>query len=163
TPRWKEDFLHKNSEFYKLHRELIDDWLTKRWGPLEQTVHDFVPSRRKFEWQARRAQKTRSTRDLEALVAHFRPSGIRVKPPTYLPALVAITQTSVAGPKVTGSDWRRLTPIEAAKLQGIPYDGFVRAQATDKAIYKQLGNAVNVGVVQHVAVALFSSAGHIVG
>lgn len=157
-PDWKKDFLRKNSRLYVDHQQFIDDWLAKRWGPLEQLVSEFPPSRRKFEWQARKAQATRAKRDLEGLVAHMRPSGIRVKPPTYLPALVAITQTSVVGPKVTGTDWRRLTPREAARLQRIPFQGFERAGVPDKAIYKQLGNAVNVGVVRHLAELLFDDA-----
>lgn len=159
TPKWKADFLRKNSELYVRHKAIIDRWLEEEWGPLGQTVAEFPPSRRKLEWQARKAQASAAARDLEGLVAHFRPSGIRVKPPTYLPALVAITQTSVLGPKVTGSGvWRRLTPREAARLQGVPFEGFAAAGATDKTIYKQLGNAVNVGVVQHAARALFRAA-----
>lgn len=158
TPDWKADFLRKNAAFYQAHDKKIDAWRRMRFGPLEQTVDDFPPSRRKFEWQARKAQPSAASRDLECLVAHMRPSGIRVKPPSYLPALVAITQTSVLGPKVTGAKgWRRLTPREAAKLQGIPYVGFELSGASDRAIYKQLGNAVNVGVVQHVARALFDA------
>ena len=159
TPGWKADFLRKNANFYKAHRLKIDAWRKMQFGPLDQTVDEFPPSRRKFEWQARKAQPVAASRDLEGLVAHMRPSGIRVKPPSYLPALVAITQTSVLGPKVTGAPgWRRLTPREAAKLQGIPFDGFEASGASDKAIYKQLGNAVNAGVVRHVARALFESA-----
>lgn len=160
TPDWKADFLRKNASFYKAHRPEVDAWLKMRFGPLDQTVLDFPPSRRKFEWQARKAQPSKASRDLDGLVAHMRPSGIRVKPPSYLPALVAITQTSVLGPKVTGAvGWRRLTPREAAKLQGVPFGGFERSRVSDKAIYKQLGNAVNVGVVQHAAQALFSADG----
>jgi DNA (cytosine-5)-methyltransferase 1 len=159
VPAWKADFLRKNSHFYEMHKHRIDSWLKKRWGPTKQTVAEFPPSRRKLEWQARKAQPAARDRDLEGLVAHLRPSGIRVKPASYLPALVAITQTSVLGPKVTGTDWRRISPREAARLQGIPFDGFVAAGASDKAIYKQLGNAVNVGVVEHLASLLFAEGG----
>lgn len=159
TPEWKADFLRKNSDFYRRNKSFIESWLKARWGPHGERVADFPASRRKFEWQARRAQSSGATRDLDGLVAHFRPSGIRVKPPSYLPALVAITQTSVLGPKVTGTDWRRITTREAARLQGVPFDGFERAGVSNKTIYRQLGNAVNVGVVQHVAKALFDDGG----
>jgi len=158
APAWKADFLLKNAAFYRANRRTIDDWLRQRWGPLRQRVSEFPSSRRKFEWQARKEQPRASDRDLEGLVAHFRPSGIRVKPPSYVPALVAITQTSVLGPKVTGRAWRRLTPTEAARLQCIPFDGFAVSGVPDKTIYKQLGNAVNVGVAKHVALRLFASA-----
>jgi DNA (cytosine-5)-methyltransferase 1 len=159
TPAWKADFLRKNSDLYLRHRRLLDRWQRTRWGTERLRVADFPTSRRKLEWQARKAQPAARDRDLEGLVAHLRPSGIRVKPPTYLPALVAITQTSVLGPSVTGTDWRRLTPQEAARLQGIPSEGFVRAGTSDRAAYKQLGNAVNAGVVRHLAGLLFDDGG----
>jgi len=152
TPRWKRDFLEKNSTFYRSHREVISEWRTRRFGQLNQTVNDFPPSRRKFEWQARRAQPTRAERDLWGLVIHLRPSGIRVKAPSYLPALVAITQTSVIGPRR-----RRITPREASRLQGLERIRFDEAGVDDRNIYRQLGNAVNVGVVRHLARALLGS------
>lgn len=145
TPSWKRDFLEKNSDFYRRHRHVIDEWRNLVWSN-GQRVDDFPLSRRKFEWQARRFQKTRAERDLSKLVLHLRPSGIRVKPPTYLPALVAITQTSIIGSRM-----RRITPIEAARLQRIPGDVFAKAGVSDSAAYKQLGNAVNAGVVEFLA------------
>ena len=75
---------------------------------------------------------------------HFRPSGIRAKAPTYLPALVAITQTSIIGPRR-----RRLTPHEAARLQGLPRS-FSFGEQRDPASYKQVGNGVAVGAAWHV-------------
>lgn len=155
TPDWKADFLRKNSEFYLKHRKFIRAWLRKSWiQGKAYRVADFPASRRKFEWQARAAQPKHADRDLWKLTIHMRPSGIRVKPATYLPALVAITQTSIIG-----SRRRRITPVEAARLQGIPDVVFQTAGVDDKVAYKQVGNGVNVGVVQYVASQLFASAG----
>ena len=137
TPDWKRTFLTKNSEFYTLHKKELDCWL-KKWKYLE----DFPPSRRKFEWQAQDAK------DLWSTVLHFRPSGIRAKKPTYVPALVAMTQTSVIA-----SHKRRLSVREAARLQGFP-DWFEFIDQADSVSYKQLGNAVNVGVIYNVLKAL---------
>jgi DNA (cytosine-5)-methyltransferase 1 len=141
TPDWKADFLRKNSQFYLAHQAAIDAWIERH-----PELAGFPRSRRKFEWQAQD-----SPRDVWQLVAHLRPSGIRVKRPTYLPALVAITQTSIVGWKR-----RRITPREGARLQGFP-DGF-RLHRDDATAYRQLGNAVNVGVVKHVAEVLFATA-----
>jgi DNA (cytosine-5)-methyltransferase 1 len=78
----------------------------------------------------------------------IRPSGLRVKPGTYFPALVAITQTSIVGKRK-----RFLTPRECARLQSFPdtfqYDE-KRAQA-----YKQFGNSINVGLVSFFARYMF--------
>ena len=137
TPAWKANFLRQNSAFYNEHEDVINDWIIERWGPDGLTVEDFPQSRRKFEWQARKAQPTRSDRDLSKLVLQFRPSGIRVKPATYLPALVAITQTTVIGSRM-----RRITPREATRLQGFPTDLFANAEVTDAAAYKDRKSVV---------------------
>ena len=133
TPVWKANFLRRNSLLYTRHQEAIDAWLD-RWDGLA----GFPPSRRKLEWQAQDA------RSLWDTVMHLRPSGIRAKRATYLPALVAITQTSIIGPHR-----RRITVKEAARLQGLP-NGFDFGPQPEAASFKQLGNAVNVGAVQHV-------------
>jgi DNA (cytosine-5)-methyltransferase 1 len=137
TPAWKANFLQKNAEFYTKHKKTLDAWL-KRWNHLE----DFPPSRRKFEWQAQDAKS------LWDCIMHFRPSGIRAKKPTYVPALVAITQTTILGPQR-----RRISVREGARLQGLP-EGFDFADQPDSASYKQLGNGVNVPAVYHVMRAL---------
>ena len=138
TPKWKADYLRKNAEFYTAHRRTIDRW-TKKWGIYSDK---FPPSRRKLEWQAQ------DTPRLWETVMHFRPSGIRAKAPTYLPALVAITQTSIVGPRE-----RRLSPREAARLQGLP-EWFSFGDQSASATYKQLGNGVSVGAAWFALKAL---------
>lgn len=132
VPAWKMNFLRKNAELYTDTEHWCRPWKTT------SGVLSFPPSRRKLEWQAQ---------DLGSLwdcLMHFRPSGLRAKPPTYVPALVAITQTSIVGPRR-----RRLAPLETARLQGLP-DAFSFAGQPDAKTYKQLGNGVNVGVVWNV-------------
>ena len=159
TPSWKEDFLRKNAQFYDAHEDAIVDWAEEffpnfdsdddrtKWTtrPLRMGDHDdepepvyFPPSRRKFEWQAQDEASLWDT------VMHLRPSGIRAKRSTYLPALVAMTQTSIIGKRR-----RRLTPVEAARLQGLP-DTFSFEGQPDSATYKQLGNGVSVGAAYYV-------------
>lgn len=137
-PDWKKSHLSKNYALFgdddTRHFEAIIPWAL-RWGVYTSR---FPASRRKLEWQA---QETKSLWDT---VMHFRPSGIRAKKATYLPALVAITQTSIVG-----SRERRISPRETARLQGLP-DSFVFPNQSAAATYKQMGNGVNVGAVWHV-------------
>jgi len=133
TPDWKRNFLVKNSQFYTEHKVVLNKWL-KKWNNLE----DFPPSRRKFEWQAQ------DSKSLWETIMHFRPSGIRAKKATYVPAMVAITQTSIIGKQK-----RRITTREGARLQGLP-DWFDFVDQPDSLTYKQLGNGVNVGAVFNV-------------
>lgn len=132
-PRWRSQILVKNARFYDDHKEIVDAW--KKDHP---ELRDFPSSRRKLEWQAQ------DTASLWETVMHFRPSGIRAKAATYLPALVAITQTSIYGPRR-----RRITPHEAARLQGLPRS-FSFGGQRDSASYKQVGNGVAVGAAWHV-------------
>ena len=133
-PQWKAGHLAKNYALYHEHHEWIDEWAAQH----RVFTDKFPASRRKLEWQAQ------DTGSLWETVMHLRPSGIRAKRPTYLPALVAITQTSIVGPRQ-----RRLSPRETARLQGLP-DWFDFGDQRPAATYKQMGNGVNVGAVWHI-------------
>ena len=132
-PRWKSDILIKNARFFDDHRDVI-----KAWRKANPSFARFPDSRRKLEWQAQ------DTDSLWETVVHFRPSGIRAKAPTYLPALVAITQTSILGRRR-----RRLAPHEAARLQGLARS-FTFGEQRNQASYKQVGNGVAVGAAWYV-------------
>ena len=137
TPGWKINFLTKNAEFYTSNKRFIDTWLKKHGG-----LKDFPPSRRKLEWQAQDAKSLNET------IMHFRPSGIRAKKATYVPAMVAITQTSILG-----KQGRRISVREGARLQGLP-EWFDFPNQTNSQSFKQLGNGVNIGAVYSVMKAL---------
>jgi DNA (cytosine-5)-methyltransferase 1 len=110
----------------------LDKWLKKAY-----LLENFRGSKAKFEWQAGQTEEP----NIWETIMHFRPSGLRVKKPTYFPALVAITHTSIIGEKK-----RYLTPREGARLQSFP-DSFILSKK-DTVAYKQLGNSVNVEVVK---------------
>jgi len=131
-PKWKQGFIQKNSNLYSKNAQQLDFWLKKA-----MRNPDFKGAKAKFEWQVGKT----STSNLWDNIMHFRPSGLRVKAPTHFPALVAITQTSIIGPRK-----RKLTPRECARLQSIP-DSY-KLSNIDRVAYKQLGNSVNVEVVR---------------
>ncbi len=130
-PKWKQDFILKNRHLYENNKTFIDKWL-KRYNYLES----FTPTQRKFEWQA-----GESISSIWEGVIQFRPSGIRVKKPNFFPALVAIVQIPIVGKYK-----RRLSKRECARLQSFP-DKFLPA-SNDQIAYKQLGNSVNITIIQ---------------
>jgi len=136
-PDWKIDFLKKNSAFYVENKTAIDSWRARH-----PELKNLNNSYRKFEWQAQ---------DLESVwsgVIQFRPSGVRVKKPDYLPALVAMNQTSIIGSKK-----RTITVREAARLQAFP-ETFTFGDQNPAQSFKQLGNAVSVGTVKFVLTSI---------
>lgn len=143
-PKWKQDFICKNSNLYGSNKKKIDGWLIKALSN-----PDFNGAKAKFEWQAGKTAEP----NLWNTIMQFRPSGLRAKKPTYYPALVAITQTSIIGPRK-----RKLNPRECANLQSIPNS--YKLHTTDRIAYKQLGNSVNVAVVKLFAKLLLKSANY---
>lgn len=137
TQDWKRTYILKNKAIYQAHKETWDAWMARH--------HDLLQKRavyRKLEWQAGKMKQGDTV-----LGGHFiqmRQSGIRIKQATTFPTLVAIVQTSIIG-----SQGRYITPRECARLQSFPDSHILDTQ--DKYAYKQLGNSVNVNVVEHVA------------
>ncbi|MGW6225936.1 DNA cytosine methyltransferase [Cellulosimicrobium cellulans] len=127
---WKVNHLKNNYALYDALLDFNKEWTAHWLGKTKQ----FPESRQKFDWQA----QNEST--VENCVISLRPSGLRVKRLTHLPALVAISQTPIIGPLR-----RRLSIVEGTRLQGLP-DRF-RWPQKDAATWKQLGNGVNTGVV----------------
>ena len=134
---WKKNYIRKNNALYEEHKTELDAWMEKYKILLEKRA-----VYRKLEWQTGGMKRTDTV-----LSNHFiqvRQSGIRVKKATTFPTLVAIVQTSIVGDQE-----RYLTPRECARLQSFPDSHTLHEK--DRVAYKQLGNSVNVNVVEHVA------------
>lgn len=134
---WKVSHLSNNYQLHDRLRAFDSKWTAKWLG----TTRGFPESRQKLEWQAQQATSIRKC------VISMRPSGLRVKRLTHLPALVAISQTPIIGPLE-----RRLTIEEGALLQGLPSE-FSWAGQKEPATWKQLGNGVNSGIVAQALAA----------
>jgi DNA (cytosine-5)-methyltransferase 1 len=132
-PAWKKKFVDQNRNFYLADKQFLNNWLAK-W----EVRQKFPTTKRKFEWQAGTLQSV-----WDCLV-QFRPSGIRLKRSDYIPTLVALNQTPIYGPLK-----RRLTEREVTRAQGFP-EGYEFGDQPSASTYKQMGNAVNVGVIAHV-------------
>ena len=131
NPAWKNNFIRLNQELYFRNKPFIDEWL-KKWKVREL----FTPTNRKFEWQV-----NGKINDIYEGIIQFRPSGIRVKQATESPALVAMVHLPIIGSKK-----RTISIREAARLQSFP-DSFILKER-EQAAFKQLGNAVNVKVIE---------------
>lgn len=123
-----------NKNFYNVNKHILDNWLyTSRLNK------NWIGAVRKFEWQAGDLNKNDS---MNTILWSSRGSGIRVKRCDYIPTLVAMNMTPIYGPL-----GRKLSPIELLRLQSFP-DNF---KFNPKKIYKQLGNSVNVAMIEQCA------------
>jgi len=139
-PDWKRRFIERNSEFYLRNRKWIDKWLK------EAKLEELIPSYRKFEWQAQ------GNHNINNCLIQFRPSGIRIKAPNYVPTFVAMAQTPVLG-----WEQRSLSIEEAKALQGFK-ESFKFGNQRDALSFKQIGNAVHTGVASVVFQSLIKRA-----
>jgi len=137
-PKWKQDFIRQNRQFYEDNKEWIDPWLPK--------ILKFPSSLQKLEWNVKGGK-----RNIWDYVIQFRASGVRVKRRTTAPSLIAMTDTQVP---IIGWQKRYMTPRECARLQSM--DGLKGLPESPNKAFAALGNAVNSNVVEKVARALLA-------
>jgi DNA (cytosine-5)-methyltransferase 1 len=145
-PEWKKMFIKWNREFYENNKSWIDGWIDEIKQP------GFENSHQKFEWNCGYEENP----SLYNKIIQFRPSGIRVKLPTYSPALVLTTTQIPIFPWVitpNGDQGRYMTRKEAAKLQCM--EELKEYPDTIARAFRAFGNAVNVEVVYKIAEQLF--------
>ena len=128
------NWIDKNREFYKNNNIILKKWLEE-----SRKNDNWIGAVRKFEWQGGKLLKNDS---MNTVLWTARGSGIRVKRPDYIPTLVAMSMIPVYGPES-----RKLSPKELLRLQSFP-DNF---KYDEKSIYKQVGNAVNVKMIEKCA------------
>lgn len=143
-PKWKQNFVRHNREFYLEHKEFIDLWL-KKYDMLSR-----IKLYKKFEWNC-----GTDVDDIHNTLIQVRQSGIRVKRPTFYPSLVAMVNTPIIWDK-NKNHFRYITPREAANLQS--FHAYFKFQGTDAIQYRQLGNSVNVRVLKILGQSLFNLA-----
>ena len=146
-PDWKISYIKQNREFYKENKVWLDDWIDR--------MRHLENSHLKMEWNC----GDDATPTLTDKIIQFRASGIRVKLPTFSPAL------NLVGTQIPIFPWvqlpantlregepdhgRYMTLKEAAKLQGmmeLSFEGLSKPRS-----YAALGNAINVTIVNHIA------------
>jgi DNA (cytosine-5)-methyltransferase 1 len=141
-PYWKTKFIMQNRAWYQTNRRYISrQWLT--------SIGQLPSSQRKLEWNCQG-----EVRNLWAHVLQFRPSGLRIKRMTAIPALVSLTTSQVP---IIGPKRRYITRGEALRLQGFPSD--FELPLRREVAFQALGNAVHVGVATEVASRLLGQNG----
>ena len=142
---WKIRYIKQNREFYASNKKWIDTWI--------DNIQDLQNSHMKFEWNC--GEKASMT--LDDKIIQFRASGIRVKMPTFSPALNLVGTQIPIFPWVHVPDsnllGRYMTIKEAAKIQGMENLKFEDENfcISPTRCFEALGNAVNVEIVKKIA------------
>lgn len=147
---WKIRYIRENRAFYNKNKQWIDSWIGN--------IQDLENSHMKFEWNCGKdADMT-----LEDKIIQFRASGIRVKLPTFSPALNLVGTQIPIFPWVSVPDsdlkGRYMTVKEAAKIQKMESLCFKgeNIKMSPSRCFEALGNAVNVDIVKRIATLLLN-------
>ncbi len=143
-PKWKQGYVRHNRQLYIDNREFIDNWVER------YDMTNRIKLYKKFEWNC-----GKDIENIKESLLQIRQSGIRAKRPTYYPSLVAMVNTPIVWDE-SKQHYREITPREAANLQS--FNARYKFSGTDKIIYRQLGNSVNVRVLKILGESLFSLA-----
>ena len=150
-PDWKIRYIEQNRAFYEKNKTWLDPWIDK--------IRHLDNSHLKLEWNC----GDDATPTLNDKIIQFRASGIRVKLPTFSPALNLVgTQIPIFPwiklPKKTlkpgdAEFGRYMTRKEASLLQGMKTIKFgdENFSLSLTRSFEALGNAVNVTIVKHIA------------
>ena len=141
-PEWKKKLVMKSRVMYEENYKFIDDWIARHDMLSRNLIHQ------KFEWNCGNDCKT-----IKDGIIQIRQSGVRVKRPNYFPSLVAMKNTPIVWDE-RAKHFRYVTPKESAKLQSFNSD--YRFCDSDVVTYRQLGNSVNVKLVNMFAESLFN-------
>jgi DNA (cytosine-5)-methyltransferase 1 len=130
-PKWKQDFIRQNRDYFKEHMGCLEDWRKK--------IQAFPPSLQKFEWNCQGEE-----RNIWKYVIQFRASGVRTRRVSTSPSLVAMTNTQIP---IIAWEKRYLTALEGARLQSLDTLKYLPA---GHLAFEALGNAVNATVVSKI-------------
>ena len=134
-PLWKIKFIDSNREWLSKIQKYIDSNVVKDIRGLDYTY-------RKLEWN----WKLSKSSNIWNHTIQFRPSGLRVSNPSYIPTVVSINANQIP---IYGPMGRHLTKRELARAFGFPDK--MKLLENSNAGFNALGNAVHVEVAKLVA------------
>lgn len=138
-PSWKIRYIENNRMFYEQYKGVINKDTLKAIKNFKQESY------KKFEWNCGAAEKNYSDKLIQ-----FRGSGVRVKKNDYIPSLVTVS-TQIP---IIGKYMRYIRSEEGAKIQSLPSN--IILPETKAAIFRVLGNMVNVALVHQIAKTLIN-------